>query len=82
MNCKRFREVMIRVVDNEITQEVCLTVEEHVGTCPKCAAELEHYRRLKILLRERCAPTRAPSSLREKILTSFPHRRGPREPWG
>ena len=82
MNCKRFRQVLVQVVDDELEQEICVSVEEHIVICPSCAAELEHHRQLKILLRERCTKAQAPRSLRQKILTSFPHRRGPREPWG
>ena len=78
MRCKRVRQVMYLVVDNECEQDLLISFEEHLTHCPHCAQEMAYTRRLVTVLRERCKRAHASASLRQRILMSLPHRGTPR----
>ena len=63
--------------DNEMGEELLISFREHMQLCPRCASRISRTERFLTLLRERCVRTSAPQRLRERILTSLPHRRGP-----
>ena len=73
MNCSRVKEVIFLYADNELGGELLVSVQEHVVVCPQCARQLDYTRRLLTVVRKRCTRTRAPESLRKRILTSLRH---------
>jgi mycothiol system anti-sigma-R factor len=75
MDCRRVHEVVFLYADNEMEDDLVVDFQQHLELCPHCARRLEEARRLLILLRERCLRASAPERLRQRILTSFPHRR-------
>jgi mycothiol system anti-sigma-R factor len=79
MNCKRVREAMFLVTDNELEEDLVIRFREHLSFCPECAQQFHYLSRLVALVRQRCRRRRAPSRLRLRILTSLPHRRSTRE---
>lgn len=74
MNCERVREMLFLLIDGEERGDLVVSVREHVTHCPRCARRLDRSRRVLTVFRERCNRTAAPPSLRERILTSLPHR--------
>ena len=75
MDCIRVREVIFLYTDNELEEELTVAFREHLVDCPPCARQIEYTIRVLGLVRKCCAGTSAPASLRQKILTSLPHRR-------
>lgn len=73
MNCKRVREIIFLYADNELGDDLLVSVQEHVVLCPQCAREVDYTRRMLTVVRKRCTRTRAPEALRKKILTSLRH---------
>jgi mycothiol system anti-sigma-R factor len=73
MNCKRVREIIFLYADNELGDDLLVSVQEHVVLCPQCAREVDYTRRMLTVVRKRCTRTRAPEGLRKKILTSLRH---------
>ena len=73
MNCSRVREVIFLYADNELGEELLVSVQEHVVLCPQCARRIEYTRRLLTVVRKSCTRTRAPERLRKRILTSLRH---------
>ncbi len=76
MKCSSVQEVIFLYTDNELEEEICVSLRRHVELCPECAREVAYKERLLQLLRQRCTRATAPSRLRRRILTSLPHRRG------
>jgi anti-sigma factor (TIGR02949 family) len=80
MECHRVREVMFRATDNELEPELQGPFREHLRLCPECAHHYCYVTKLIGLIRERCGRLPAPSRLKVRILSSFPHRgSGPRQ---
>jgi len=50
MKCKTVQKKLNAYLDAELTAEASRRVEEHFRTCPDCARELAHQRRLRQLL--------------------------------
>ena len=75
MKCSKVREVVFLYTDNEMEEELLVAFREHLVVCPECARRLDYTRRVLTVVRSRCARARAPDSLRQRILTSLPHRR-------
>ena len=76
MKCSSVQEVIFLYTDNELDEEICISLRRHVELCPSCAREVAYKERLLLLLRQRCKRATAPSRLRRQILTSLPHRKG------
>ena len=76
MKCSSVQEVIFLYTDNELDEEICVSLRRHVELCADCAREIAYKERLLQLLRQRCKRATAPSRLRRRILTSLPHRRG------
>jgi mycothiol system anti-sigma-R factor len=74
MRCSSVQEVIFLYTDNELDEEVCISVRRHLELCPECAREIAYTARLLELLRQRCKRATAPRRLRQRILTSLPHR--------
>lgn len=74
MDCRKVQQVLFLYTDNEMEEELLISFERHIGLCPPCAQQIDHTRAVLTLVRKRCVRAAAPKSLREKILTAFPHR--------
>lgn len=75
MNCHRVREVVFLYTDNEMGEELLVSFRAHLSLCPECARRADYTRRLLQIVRQYCKPAPAPERLRQRILTSLPHRR-------
>jgi mycothiol system anti-sigma-R factor len=76
MNCHRVREAMFLVTDNELEPELLAPFREHLSFCPACASHFHYLEKLVCLIRQRCSRVSAPSRVKVRILSSFPHRGG------
>jgi len=74
MDCRRFRKVVFLYTDNEMEADLVIDFRQHLTLCPHCAQHIEYTLRLLSLVRKRCQRVAAPESLRDRILTSLPHR--------
>jgi len=75
MNCKRAAEVIFLYIDDDqIEDELKDPFQRHLEHCPHCKQRAVFIRRLFVVFRSRCTRHSAPSRLRERILTSLPHR--------
>lgn len=81
MQPQRLTDVIFLLFDNELEDDLRSSLQTHLSSCPHCAQEIEHTRRLLMIVRTRCQRRPAPSSLRSRILDSMPHRdRDSRQP--
>jgi mycothiol system anti-sigma-R factor len=76
MDCHRVRESMFQATDNELPAEILVHFREHLSFCPDCSHKYSYVGRLVAVIRERCCRLDAPSRLKVRILSSFPHRGG------
>jgi hypothetical protein len=76
MDCHRVREAMFQATDNELAADLVAPFREHLSFCPDCAHQFVYVGRLVATIRERCFRYDAPSTLKMRILSSFPHRGG------
>lgn len=76
MECQRAREAMLRASDNELEVELIASFQEHLSCCALCAHRFAYLSKLLALVRGKCYRYSAPSTLRVRILSSFPHRIG------
>lgn len=75
MNCKRAAEVIFLYVDDDQLEHTLKDpFQEHLERCPRCKRRAVFIRKLFVVFRSRCTRYHAPSRLRQRILTSFPHR--------
>ena len=79
MDCHRVRESMFQATDNELAAELLAPFREHLSFCPDCAHQYVYVGKLVATIRQRCCRHAAPSHLKIRILTSFPHRGGIQE---
>lgn len=75
MDCRKAQEVVFLYTDNEMGEELLISFRSHMEICPHCAQYIRKAERLIMLVRKRCGREGAPARLRQRILTSFPHRR-------
>ena len=75
MDCRKVRETVFLYTDDEMERELLISFKAHLDKCPPCAHQIIRAQRLLLLVRKRCHRQEAPARLRERILTSFPHRR-------
>lgn len=71
MNCKKVREIMFLVTDEDLDQEVILSFREHLSICPRCEKRSQYANKLLVVFRQRCTRTNAPQELRQKILANL-----------
>ncbi len=76
MDCKRVVEVLFLYVDNELDDELRNPFRQHLAVCGECAQRTDYTRKFLLIVRKKCLRFSAPVELRERILTSMPHRRG------
>ena len=73
MNCSKVREIVFLYTDNELGEELLVSVQEHVVLCPQCARRIEYTQRLLKVVRKGCTRTTAPQRLRKRLLTTLRH---------
>jgi mycothiol system anti-sigma-R factor len=73
MDCRGARQVIYLYVDNEMGEELHISFEQHLSTCPHCAQRIEYTRQWLTLIKLRCDRVQAPERLRRRILTSLRH---------
>lgn len=44
MTCRELAELLMDFVENDLAQEMCHQVEEHLRACPPCVVFVETYR--------------------------------------
>ena len=64
MKCKSVQEVIFLYTDNELDEEICVSLRRHVELCPDCAREVAYKERLLQLLRQRCKRATSPRRAR------------------
>lgn len=75
MNCKRAAEVIFLYVDDDqLDDQLKDPFQQHLERCPHCKRRAVFIRKLFVVFRTRCTRYHAPSRLRQRILTSLPHR--------
>lgn len=75
MDCSRFEEILfLSCDDGQLEKEIVVSYRQHIELCSDCAQRAAFANRLLAILRERCRRAAAPEHLREKILSSLPHR--------
>jgi mycothiol system anti-sigma-R factor len=74
MDCKDVGAALFRFFDNEMDEELLAPFRDHVARCIHCAQRMDYTRKLLIIVREKCVRCSAPPRLRQRILTSLPHR--------
>jgi mycothiol system anti-sigma-R factor len=68
MDCQEVKEKLYLLIDDELDNNECLLVKEHILSCPLCTLMLENEKKIDLLIR-RCIPkTEAPFALKEAIL--------------
>ncbi len=80
MNCKQVKEEFVFLfIDDEMGQEVLVAYHEHISHCPHCAHKARYTRRLIATVRRTTQRQPAPKGLRQRILSSMPHRLSERQ---
>jgi anti-sigma factor (TIGR02949 family) len=75
MNCKRAAEVIFLFVDeDQLDDGLKDPFRQHLEHCPQCKRRAVFIRKLFVVFRTRCVRYHAPTRLRQRILTSLPHR--------
>jgi mycothiol system anti-sigma-R factor len=75
MDCKQVSATLFLFFDNEMEEALLAPFRDHVALCTDCAERVDYTRKLLLIVRQRCIRCTAPANLRQKILTSMPHRR-------
>lgn len=71
MDCLRSRELVCACVDEELEQEMAVSVLRHLGECPSCEELYLVQRTIKSLLHRSCSGSAvAPAGLRERVWAS------------
>ena len=71
MNCQKTIEQLQTFLDRELSETEVSEVRMHLDACPPCLKHFRFEERLKMLVRQRGCPEKAPSSLRERICQKF-----------
>ena len=75
MNCDEAELLLHALIDGELDAGHAREVEDHVATCPRCAAALRDYRQMSKMVAEGGARYKAPLELRRSIEQSLPQPR-------
>lgn len=69
VSCEDLQEMVSAYCDDELTDEDCAHLQEHIALCETCSSAYRSGRLLKELIRRSCRSESAPASLRVQILT-------------
>ena len=75
MNCDEAELLLHALIDGELDAGHARDVENHVASCPRCAAALQDYRAMSKMISEGGAGYKAPLELRRRIETALPQPR-------
>lgn len=76
MDCKKvMEELVFRLADDDLAQDLIVAYRQHVECCPHCARRTKRTRYVLTVVRERTARLQAPKSLRLKIIAGLSNRR-------
>jgi anti-sigma factor (TIGR02949 family) len=84
MNCAEAQELITALIDQELGQAECSSLEEHLSQCSGCRLAFEDESALKQKIREAARRINAPGQLRDRILSDpriFPERDRSTRPW-
>lgn len=65
--CGNYKELIHSYLDSELASKVKRQLKKHLLGCPACQKEMEMFRGLKIVLKEKISFVSVPLSLRERI---------------
>ena len=72
MTCAEAEILLHALLDGELDAGHAYDVEAHVGSCPRCAAELRNYREMQQAMSAKQLCFTAPISLRRRIERALP----------
>ena len=75
MNCDEAELLLHALIDGELDAGHAREVENHVASCPRCAAALNDYREMSKMISEGGARYKAPLELRRRIEQALPQPR-------
>ncbi len=67
MSCDEARVLLHGLLDGELDPSKTREMEAHVGSCPRCAAELRQFREMRAAMRDERMTFAAPAALRSRI---------------
>jgi mycothiol system anti-sigma-R factor len=79
MSCEDVQENLSAFLDGALPHERQRAIEAHLASCPKCAGQLEDYREIARVLREKVME-RAPAGLQERIRAEITRQAGDNPP--
>jgi mycothiol system anti-sigma-R factor len=69
--CSSVLERVYEYIDNEMADDDCATVKEHLDECAPCLAEFGLEQTVKALVQRSCGCDQAPEQLRSKVLAKI-----------
>jgi anti-sigma factor RsiW len=72
MTCDESEILLHALIDGELDAGNTRAVEDHVATCPRCAAQLQGYREMSKMIKGADLRYKAPLELRRRIEASLP----------
>ena len=72
MNCDEAEILLHALIDGELDAGNAREVEQHIASCPRCAAALRDYREMSQAIAEAGASYTAPAALRQRIEAALP----------
>lgn len=76
MDREQVTELLFRAADNELEEDQIEAVRQQIDRCKDSAREAVYVQRFLEIVKTRCIRQSAPTRLRLRILSNFPHRRG------
>ena len=76
MTCNEAAILLHALIDGELDARHAREVENHMATCPRCAAQLSAYREMKAAMATADMRFTAPPHLRQRIEAAIPQSRG------
>ncbi len=67
-NCEETLREVERYLDGEVSAEVTVWIEQHLGLCNPCMQRTEFRRHIKVLIHDKCGEHELPPGLQERIL--------------
>jgi mycothiol system anti-sigma-R factor len=70
-DCSSVLERVYEYIDNEMADDDCATVKQHLDECAPCLAEFGLEQTVKSLVQRSCGCDQAPEQLRAKVLSKI-----------
>jgi anti-sigma factor (TIGR02949 family) len=81
MDCTRIRFFLNAFLDGELSIDCRQDVARHISSCPRCAARLESFRRVRSVLKDFSGRVAVPEDLKRRIFERRQPARGWRRVW-